>query len=249
MWQDDESLQLLDALRGLSDFHDLWDVFRTHMNDRFGFGTGFYGVLVLPNAEEGRFLPQMHSHSDFPEDYIAHVQQERPLWEADPILPHCLTTGEAVSWRSLQPKTLEHEYGRELLMLNHDLGLRNGYSVPMQGVSKKSMIGLHAPDTTDREFDLLLGNHGSQIEEAFQALHHTLENGEGCYSGIVGLSPRERECLLWSAAGLSSKRIAHRLNLSDRTVENSLFRAQRKLKATNKSHAVYKAVVLGLIAP
>ena len=249
MFQDTGTFALLEKLHSQSGFQALWQTFREHMEAYFGFGTGYYGVLVLPNHEESRFLPQMHNYCDFPEDYLNYVQYEKPLWEADPILPHCLTTGEPVSWRDLQSKTLEHEHGRELLAVNHDLGLHNGFAVPVEGRNKKSMIGLHAPNVSDREFDLLLRAHAREVTECFKLIHHAIEADEERYAPLVGLTPREEECLLWSAAGLSSKRIAFKLSLSHRTVENCLFRAQRKLKAANKSHAVYKAVVLGLIQP
>lgn len=241
--------ELLEKLQAQSGFDAAWQTFRQHMEEKFGFGTGYYGVLVLPDPDEGRFLPRMHNVSDLPEDYISYVQQDTPLWEADPILPHCLMTGQSVSWSALRKKTLEHEHGHTLLAVNHELGLLNGFAAPVQTRNKKAMIALNVPGMEDQEFDLLLRAHETEIEESFKLLHYAIDSDEAAYADLVKLTPRERECLLWSAAGLSSKHIALRLNISHRTVENCLYRAIKKLKASNKTHAVYKAVTLGLITP
>lgn len=241
--------ELLEKLQEQSGFDAVWSTFRQHMEEKFGFGTGYYGVLVMPDPDEGNFLPRMHNVSDLPEDYISFVQQDTPLWQADPILPHCLTTGRSVSWKDLRRKTLEHEHGQALLAINHELGLLNGFAAPVETGNKKAMIALNVPGMGDEEFDRMLRSHETEIEESFKLLHYAVESDGKSYEDLVKLTAREQECLLWSAAGLSSKHIALKLGISHRTVENCLFRAIKKLKASNKTHAVYKAVTLGLIQP
>lgn len=63
------------------------------------------------------------------------------------------------------------------------------------------------------------------------------------------LSQRERECLLWAAAGYTTDQISDTLNLSVSTVNVYIRRAQRKLGARNRTHACALAVAEGLIAP
>ncbi|WP_413206402.1 helix-turn-helix transcriptional regulator [Rhodospirillum sp. A1_3_36] len=57
----------------------------------------------------------------------------------------------------------------------------------------------------------------------------------------VSLSPRERECLRYSAEGLTAKEIAYRLNRSIPTVTLHINSAIRKLGARNRTHAVVLA--------
>lgn len=59
--------------------------------------------------------------------------------------------------------------------------------------------------------------------------------------GGVRLTPRERECLLFSAEGLTAKEIAHRIGRSVPTVTLHLNAAARKLGAKNRLHAVMLA--------
>jgi DNA-binding CsgD family transcriptional regulator len=63
------------------------------------------------------------------------------------------------------------------------------------------------------------------------------------------LSRRERECLLWLAAGLRNDRIAERLGIARATVELHLARARRKLGAATREQALAKALCFGLIEP
>lgn len=61
------------------------------------------------------------------------------------------------------------------------------------------------------------------------------------------LSPREREVLQWVAAGKSSWDIGMILGISSWTVKVHIRHAMRKLNVFTRSHAVAKAMQLGLI--
>ena len=61
------------------------------------------------------------------------------------------------------------------------------------------------------------------------------------------LSKREKEILKLAAAGLTSQDIADRLKLTKRTADFHLENARGKLGAENRTDAVVRAVVLGLV--
>jgi len=61
------------------------------------------------------------------------------------------------------------------------------------------------------------------------------------------LTKREMECLRLTAGGLTSEEIAQRLGLSAHTANQYLASTTQKLDATNRIHAVAKAIRLGLI--
>jgi DNA-binding CsgD family transcriptional regulator len=77
-------------------------------------------------------------------------------------------------------------------------------------------------------------------------LHNDIQNTLAV-AAPVKLSNREKECLLWTALGLSAKEIAQRLGITYRTVEFHLQGAKQKLSANNRVHTVAKAISLGLI--
>jgi DNA-binding CsgD family transcriptional regulator len=67
--------------------------------------------------------------------------------------------------------------------------------------------------------------------------------------GYEPLSSRERECLLWVAAGRRTGEIAHLLSISEATVNEYLSRAMRKLGASTRSQACAKAILRGVFTP
>ena len=90
----------------------------------------------------------------------------------------------------------------------------------------------------------------SQIAELqFLALHagETL-NPEIMSKGMppCSLSPREKECLKWTAGGKTSSDIGKILSISEHTVNHHLYGAMQKLEAVNRIHAVAIAVRRGL---
>jgi LuxR family transcriptional regulator len=63
----------------------------------------------------------------------------------------------------------------------------------------------------------------------------------------VQLSARESEILRWTADGKSAQEIADILHVTKHTVEFHIKNAVNKLQAANKTSAVVKAMVLGLL--
>ena len=59
------------------------------------------------------------------------------------------------------------------------------------------------------------------------------------------LSPREKECLKWTADGKTSSEIGKILSLSEHTVNHHLYGGMQKLDAANRIHAVAIAVRTG----
>ena len=68
-------------------------------------------------------------------------------------------------------------------------------------------------------------------------------------SGVVSISPVERELLLLLADGLSNKEISARLRCSLGTVKNYLQNLFNTLQVSDRTRAVVEAIRLGLIEP
>ena len=63
----------------------------------------------------------------------------------------------------------------------------------------------------------------------------------------VTLTDRERDVLSWASRGKTVPDTADILNLSEETIDTHMRHAMHKLGANNKTHAVVKAIYLGLI--
>jgi LuxR family quorum sensing-dependent transcriptional regulator len=61
------------------------------------------------------------------------------------------------------------------------------------------------------------------------------------------LTDRERDVLSWAARGKTASETADILHISEQTAEGYIRNALSKLNATNKTHAVAKAIYLGVI--
>jgi DNA-binding CsgD family transcriptional regulator len=66
-------------------------------------------------------------------------------------------------------------------------------------------------------------------------------------SSDMALSPREEECLIWTAAGKTSAEISTILDISEHTINHYLGSICQKLNAQNRAHAVSKAMRMGLL--
>jgi len=64
---------------------------------------------------------------------------------------------------------------------------------------------------------------------------------------LARLSPRERECLLWSSEGKAEADIAAILGVSTSTISKHIASARNKLYAINKTHAVAIALKLNAL--
>lgn len=72
-------------------------------------------------------------------------------------------------------------------------------------------------------------------------------NEDGGVLAYDALTDREKDVLSWAARGKTMSETATILTISDATVETHLKNVMRKLFADNKTHAVAKAIYLGLI--
>jgi LuxR family quorum-sensing transcriptional regulator LasR len=174
---------------------------------------------------------------------------EQGLVHIDPTVAHCATRSSPLVWSpeifTTAPQQSMYEEARA-----H--GLRAGVTLPIHGPNQEAgmMCFVNDANPTDtfwRHIDVVLPNlvllRDLVIDTSQRHLHaHT-------QSLLPKLTPRERECLQWTARGKSTWEISHILNCSEAVVNFHMKNIRTKLGVNSRRAAAVIATQLGLIDP
>jgi LuxR family transcriptional regulator, quorum-sensing system regulator BjaR1 len=153
--------------------------------------------------------------------------------------------------------------GVQLLEAAHDHGFEEGYILPFhfvdnQGRGHTALVALFWKDegskiefalssTRKHELNLLLLYWVQRVLEAKAGELEKRSTFTSRPDNFSHLTDREREALTWAGRGLNVSETSDVLGIGQVTVKTYLLNAMAKLEATNKTHAVAKAVHLGLV--
>lgn len=130
----------------------------------------------------------------------------------------------------------------------HGLGA-NGYSIPVIDRSRRRAL-VSINDATRQDWNAYVAEHRENWAELAHAIHNkALFELYGQNDPAPTLSPREVECLHWTALGKDAKAIAILLGISDHTARDYLKSVRFKLNCATLSQAVTKAIKLRIINP
>lgn len=163
----------------------------------------------------------------------------------DPVLEACSRSVLPVDWSTVTIATKE---ARKLVGEAVDYGIgKTGISVPLR--SPDGRFGL-VSFTADQQTDDW-GPYSATIASlTLLAMHcHARANQLlGPQEEKNLLTPREAECLTWSASGKTLVETARKMGLSERTIRFHMENIRAKLGTQTTLQTVSKAVSLGLIA-
>lgn len=181
--------------------------------------------------------------TNYPADWQARFA-DQDLWRVDPVQQACRITVLGFEWSSLPRLLAMTPRQRSLLEESRHYGLRQGFTVPLHlpGMRMSSCSFARATQRDLPATTLLEAQLVGQI--AFDALLR-LRGGGG---EPIRLSPRQRDCVALSAAGLTDRGIARRLSLSEETVTKYLNAARRRCGASRRAQLVAAALRDGLIS-
>lgn len=124
-----------------------------------------------------------------------------------------------------------------------DFGLKQGIVVPVEMLDDCPVAVSFGGPSLDIGGEDLAALRFATTYAIGQILHHRA-NETLTY---VDLSPREMDCLRWSAEGKSDWEIGMILGIAAATVEKHQVAVRTKLCAVNRSHAIAKALRLQII--
>jgi len=170
----------------------------------------------------------------------------------DPLYRRALREVTPIYWRELVP------YEPAWIARARRYGLATGVTIPVHGPdgrwSSLSLVKNRSGTGVERYIRAALGRCQLLAVFVHDVADRILRNQVGmavpveqCKAERCSLTERERDCLIWLAAGKTTAEAASILCVAERTVVFHLANARRKLGVTNSHHAIMKAVSLGQI--
>jgi DNA-binding CsgD family transcriptional regulator len=230
-----ESLRVMfeSAIQKLGFKHFTYHIVHSHA---YGNGTGRLPLII----------------SNYPEIWIDHYFRNRYL-DDDPVVGNFLENRQPFLWSSLNlPEDLSRRQ-RQLLSEARDAGITDGFTLPAGGNTEIAAVSL-VSDTAGGG-DIQLIGRTQQLLSLMIQQYHLLARRALIEKALIGdssrrrslLSPREKEVLKWAAAGKSNWEIATLLKVSEKGIEFHFDNVKNKLQVFNRTHAIIKAITLGLL--
>ncbi|MGY0570280.1 LuxR family transcriptional regulator [Bradyrhizobium sp. RDM12] len=238
----DYGREALDFIEGLGAYRNAPDAM-----DALALAFGRYGfehiiITGLPNPDQ-RFS-QMVLAKKWPAEWFS-LYTEKSYDRVDPVVRKCRLAVNPFEW-SEAPYDAELEPGAaEVMRRAVDFRMSRGFVVPIHGL-------------TGYEAGVSLGGVDLDLNARSKpALHLIAMYGFDHIRRLIApsphpsarLTPREREVIVWASQGKSAWEIGEILNITQRTAEEHLATAARKLGAVNRTHAVAIAIRQRIINP
>jgi len=199
---------------------------------------------------------ELNTIGNYPDEWMSEYQENNYVF-VDPVIKHCLSHRTPYDWKNIFIDKNEEVIAFGEACSKYEL--TEGFSIGVNGnCGDFSMLSFGS----NRQFDVAshLGQKVIYIahiilpylhEKLLQiypvsSLYPTNDLKEQNIP-LQELTVRESECLLWSAEGKTAMEISMILDISESTVNFHLKNAVIKLDSANKTHAVAKAILLGLI--
>jgi DNA-binding CsgD family transcriptional regulator len=225
--------------------------FMMEVIEPLGFINFAYHIIQTPDVDNIR-TKQAYGITSYPDSWTKHYVASGYVND-DPVIAKVYEERAPFVWAD---KLGGDDLTRKQYKLLDDacsMGITNGVTIPLQSRSGEtaslslipgnlSVDAIHAPWLLNTVH--LMGEylHG---KAARIVIEEALTNNSKRRRTL--LSPREGEALTWVARGKSTWEISRILDISEKSVEFYLESCKHKLQATNRTQAVVKAIVLGII--
>ncbi|MCR6632920.1 MAG: LuxR family transcriptional regulator [Magnetospirillum sp.] len=226
-------------LAGIRDSEHRRRTFLTHAAE--------FGVLRIAYVNTAPSRQSPYIETDYPAEWVRRYL-EQGYADVDAVVLEGQRSPLPFHWRTALARP---DYGATAERVFHEaaaFAIHDGFSVPVHGPGGFAMLSMVVDDPS------LFQPNGARRRQTLHLMamhfHLSCERALGAASQpAVQLTPREREVLLWTAKGKTGWEISQLLRLAERTVTFHMENARAKLGASSRSHAVVKAVTLGLIDP
>jgi LuxR family transcriptional regulator, quorum-sensing system regulator SdiA len=211
-----------------------------------GWSKVVYGWARCETPEDSSEVPLMFR--GFPEKWDKRIRNWSKYSAHDPYFTTAVVSQSAVSWRDVRAKSARlTQMQRDCISYAEDLGMVDGLTIPIHVPGRRFAFVTalecrgRANAVDERNFAALM----TLIAHYFD--NRVLDTARDWRNKSVRISRREHQCLQWSARGKTIDEIGEILDLSAETVRVYMKRINQKLQACNRTHAVAKALHLGIV--
>ncbi|MEP1768442.1 MAG: LuxR family transcriptional regulator [Sulfitobacter sp.] len=204
----------------------------------------FVTLHLFRGGEDAQNKPYVRTN--YPDAWVSHYLLNDYV-RVDPVLELAEQIAGPFCWTKINPRQEQREFMETAI--KH--GVRQtGFSVRhVDSIGRRSVLSFNAQ--TAKGGDTWQPYIDTKRKELISLAYHihlmALAEIYDGNDGLPQLSPREIECLKWTADGKAHTEIAIILGLSDHTVRGYLKDARLKLDSVSLAQAVSKASSLGLI--
>jgi LuxR family quorum-sensing transcriptional regulator LasR len=189
---------------------------------------GFDRVLIAMLPRPGMRLEDAYVRSTYSQAW-QRSYEEQGFVHIDPVVTHCLTRSAPLIW---SPELFATRQQRALYELACATGLRSGLSLPIHGPNQEAGV---LPNLALLR-DVVIDTSSRHVHTHAKTV-------------MPQLTPRERECLNWTARGKSTWEISHILSCSEAAVNFHVKNIRAKFGVNSRRAAAVIAAQLGLIDP
>ncbi len=204
--------------------------------------------IVKPKIDENNWIPLKLNVRNFPAGWDRNWEQ---FESHDPYYHACFYGTLPFDWEKVQNNDLLYTKEKDAWKYLADYGLLTGMTIP-----------IHLPDGKFAVVSAIVDRRKINWTSFFEKNHDTmfylthLFNKALIDKGFINqvetadvrlLTPRETECLKWVACGKTSPEISVILQRSVDTVRLHIKNSMLKLNSNTRTHAVAKAVHLGIL--
>ncbi|MBW6418970.1 autoinducer binding domain-containing protein [Celeribacter sp. PS-C1] len=172
---------------------------------------------------------------------------EKDYLRMDPVIFGCFQRFTPVSWKQLDwSSKAAKAFYRDAM----DYGVGNqGYTIPIRGPNGQFALFTLNDNTTDDAWDQLIARNERDLVVVAHEFNKKALSFDAQNEVQVGpsLSPREASAITHLAKGLSRSQAAVEMGISEHTLRVYIESARHKLGAMNTTHAVARALSMGLI--
>lgn len=192
------------------------------------------------NSAGERYVAGTYSE-DWVDRYI-----EQDYVRIDPVVIGCFQRFDPVNWKQLDwSKKLARDFMQEAI--KYGVGTQ-GFTVPIRGPNGQFAIFTVNHTVSDASWESFIEANKSDlilIAHAFNERALAFEDINALTK--PSLSPRELSAMTLLAKGLSRAQASEAMTISEHTLRVYIEAARHKLGAINTTHAVARALALGLI--